>query len=622
MKTLLALASIAGLLAPAIALGQASEPTRAFLTQNCQSCHNERTTSARVYGGPRLSLETLDVNNVRRDAAAWESILVRLRTGMMPPLASGGRKPPAAELRAAIQYIEDELDRTAEVYVPRIVPHRLNRTEYGTAVRELLGIPVEADRLLPPDDSTHGFDNIASALQLSPDVEKAFESAARQVSVRAITDSKKIFVCRPIRPADEAVCARTILTGLASSAFRGAATPADLDELMGVYANPEHWYNSFDSHVGDAIAHLLQSPKFLFRTEVEPRDVKPGEPYRISDLDLASRLSFFLWSTGPDQELLTVAAAGGLKDPTILAAQTTRMLKDPRSEALSNNVAGQWLDGRSVWGALPRTSLYPDFDSSLRQAMQRELELFFDSIVREDRSVTDLLDADYTFLNEQLARHYGIPNIAGPEYRRVTLSGAFDVRRGVLGKGAMLASTSKEDRTSPVFRGRWIDMSLLGVSPPLPRPNEPPIPRRSNDPNAKEPSVREKMVSHGSTAECITCHRMMDPLGLALENFDLVGMWRTEDGDSPVDPADTLYDGTRVSGPADLRRWLLDHSDQFVQVMTAKLLTYALGRGVEFQDTPVVRSIARAAARNNNRFSAIVMGIVTSDTFHMNARRE
>ena len=380
----------------------------------------------------------------------------------------------------------------------------------------------------------------------------------------------------------------------------------------------------FDQGIELALARILASPKFIYRIEAEPAAVKTGQAYRLSDLDLASRLSFFLWSTIPDDELITVASQGRLKDPAVLERQVRRMLKDPRAEALAVNFAGQWLNLRGLQSVGPLPMLYPNFDDPLRQSMRREVELLFDSIVREDRSVADLLDADYTFVNERLAKHYGIPNVYGSQFRRVTLGADLDLRRGLLGKGAFLVTTSKPERTSPVTRGKWIMGNILGMSPPDPPPDVPPLPPRAADAtgNAKEPTMRQKMLDHRVRADCIQCHSMMDPIGFSLENFDGIGLWRTTDEGTAVDPTSQVFDGTKIDGPGGLRTWLLSYSDQFVEVVGEKLLTYALGRGVDYQDMPLVRSITRDASRAGNKFSALVLAVVKSKPFQMNMKMQ
>jgi len=446
-------------------------------------------------------------------------------------------------------------------------------------------------------------------------VEGPFNAAAAQDS----PSRRKVFVCRPAAPANETACAREILVSLTGKAFRGTAVAADIDDVLKFYTFGRQ-RGDFDHGIEAALARVLASPKFIYRVEAEPTSIKVGTTYRISDIELASRLSFFLWSTGPDSELLDLASKGRLKEPAVLEAQTRRMLKDPRSEALAINFAGQWLNLRGMQSTGPLPMIYPDFDDPLRQAMRREVEMFFDSIVREDRSIGDLMTADYTFVNERLAKHYGIAGVYGSAFRRVELGAAMDSRRGLLGKGAILTTTSKPERTSPVSRGKWIMTNILGMSPPDPPPDVPALKAKADDPNAPEPSMRQKMEDHRGRIDCVHCHTLMDPIGFSLENFDAIGKWRTKDGGRPVNAIDIAYDGTRLDGPAGLRAWLASYSDQFGEVVAEKLLTYALGRGVDYQDMPLVRSIAKETAKSNGRFSALVLATVKSAPFQTNRK--
>jgi len=363
-------------------------------------------------------------------------------------------------------------------------------------------------------------------------------------------------------------------------------------------------------------------PEFVYRSEPEPAGLAAGKSYRVNDLALASRLSFFLWSTVPDDELIDLAAQGKLKDPAVLEKQVRRMLADPKSEALITNFTGQWLGLRSLKTSEPVVNLFPDFDDNLRAAYQHETELFFESIVRGDRSILDLLTANYTFVNERLAKQYGIPNIYGPQFREVTLPPELDARRGLLGKGALLTQTSNAARTSPVTRGKWFLQTFLGVSPPDPPPNVPALKEQAVDStgNAKPPTMRQMMEAHRANPVCASCHKIFEPIGIALENFDAVGGWRTQDGDSPIDASGVLVDGSKVDGVASLREALVRRSDQFVRVVTEKMLTYGLGRGVEYQDMPLVRSIVRESAASNYSFSSVVLGIVKSAPFQMNTK--
>ena len=440
------------------------------------------------------------------------------------------------------------------------------------------------------------------------------------------TDSpsrRRIFACRPTRVASEPACARTIVARLATRAFRRPATSSEVDMLMAFYRSGRA-EGAFDRGIETALARILASPQFLYRIEEEPANLTPGGSYRISDIDLASRLSFFLWSSAPDEELIALARQGTLKDAKVLDEQARRMLRDPRSEALAINFAGQWLNLRGLQSVGPLPMLYPDFDDPLRQAMRREVELLFDSIVRDDRNISELLTADYTFVNERLARHYGIRNVYGSQFRRITLSPDQDARRGLLGKGAFLTTTSKPERTSPVTRGKWIMTNILGVSPPDPPADVPPLKPRTADAagHARDQTMRQKMMEHRVRADCVQCHRLMDPIGFALENFDAVAAWRSEDEGTPIDASGEVFDNTRIDGPTALRSWLTGYSNQFASVVVEKLLTYALGRGTEYQDMPLVRSIAREAAANDNRFSALVLGIVKSKPFQMNMKAD
>jgi uncharacterized protein DUF1592/uncharacterized protein DUF1588/uncharacterized protein DUF1595/uncharacterized protein DUF1587/uncharacterized protein DUF1585 len=439
---------------------------------------------------------------------------------------------------------------------------------------------------------------------------------------------RKIFLCRPslrVRSgqaaADEESCARKIVANLATRAFRRPVEASEIDMLMEFYRSGRSG-GAFDQGIEMALARILASPQFVYRIEEEPPNLKPGAVYRITDIDLASRLSFFLWSTSPDDELIKLASQGRLKDPKVLEQQTLRMLRDPRAEALAVNFAGQWLNLRGLQSVGPLPMLYPDFDDPLRQAMRREVELLFETIVREDRSVVELLNADYTFVNERLARHYGIPNIYGSQFRRVTLGPDLEFRRGLLGKGAILTTTSKPERTSPVTRGKWIMTNVLGMSPPDPPAEVPPLKPRTADAtgNTHDQTMRTKMLEHRVRADCVQCHRLMDPIGFALENFDAIAAWRTHDEGVPIDASAELFDNTKTNGPVGLRNWLSGYSDQFASVVVEKLLTYALGRGVEYQDMPLVRSIAREGAAGGNRFSALVLGVVKSKPFQMNAK--
>ena len=445
---------------------------------------------------------------------------------------------------------------------------------------------------------------------------------------------RKIFVCHPANERDENApasakatavrrsfseggCAKKILATLARRAYRRPVTDAEVESLLSFY-QAGRTRGTFDAGIEESLALVLASPKFLFRAEPDPPTVSAGAIYPVSDLELASRLSFFLWSTIPDDELVSVAAQGKLKDPAVLDKQVRRMLADPRSKALVDNFAAQWLFLRNLQSFIPDSDEFPNWDDNLRQAMRQETSLFFESIMREDRNVLDLLTANYTYVNERLARHYGIPNVYGSQFRRVTI--ADENRRGLLGQGSVLAVTSYPNRTSPVLRGKYILENILGTPPPSPPANVPPL--KETGEGGKALSLRALMEQHRANPTCATCHRVMDPLGFSLENFDATGRWRVKEVAGVVDASGQLADGTPVDGPVALRKAILKHPEQFVRTMTEKMLTYGLGRGLEYYDMPVVRSIAHDAAGQNYRFSSIVMGIVKSAPFQMKKAQE
>jgi hypothetical protein len=753
--------------------------SRALVDKYCVTCHNSRTKTA------DLLLDQLDLAHLGDHPEIGEKVVRKMRAGLMPP--SDMPRPDAATMESLIAWMEKELDRGAETHLPAPGLHRLNRTEYANAIRDLLALEVDASKFLPIDDSTHGFDNIAGALTMSPALMEAYLSAAGKISrlaignvdtatqwvwdvpadtaqnhhieglpfgtrggiriehpfpadgeyafnVKGVTgyfqavlggitgeklevlvdgervhlfdwdkeisnttgkgrwtpriritaghhvigvtflatndvpgtelnkpfqrtmntpgsipgfifyphvgqvtlegpyDAKgandtasrrRIFSCRPATPREEEACARSIVSTLAKRAFRRPSTAADLKQLMPFYQAGRSEGGTFDEGIESALQRILADPEFIYRGEREPAGLAAGRSYRLTDLEMASRLSFFLWSSIPDDQLIDIAAAGKLKDPAVLEQQVRRMLADPRAADLISNFTGQWLSVRSLKTVEPVVNLFPDFDDNLRSAFQREVELFFESIVREDRSVLDLLTANYTFVNERLAKHYGIPNIYGSQFRRVTLPAELDMRRGLLGKGALLTVTSNPARTSPVARGKWFQATLLGVEPPQPPPGVEVNILRANDNtgNTKQPTMRQVLEQHRISPTCSACHKIFEPVGLALENFDAVGAWRTHDEGLPVDTSGKLPDGTPLDGGvAALRASLVRYSDQFVRVVAEKLLTYALGRGVEHDDMPTVRAIVRGAEPSQYRFSSLVSGIVKSEPFQMNMK--
>ena len=749
---------------------------RALLDQYCVTCHNTRLQTA------DLALDALDLAQAPSDAAVWEPVIRKLRGGLMPP--PNAPRPDAAALGELAGWLERTLDDAAAIRPDpgRASIHRLNRTEYGNAVRDLLDLEVDVAELLPADDEAYGFDNIADVLRVSPSLLEQYVAASRRISELAVGDPeiatlssvyrvppdraqsghieglplgtrggvlirhtfpldaeydfsvflmrnivgymkglewpheleitidgervflapvggdadnamsdanfaaagdaidarlkaripvaagphdvgvaflrknhsasheplqphvrdhdlqnmngiplvdyvditgpyavtgpgdtpsrRRIFGCRPDSAEAERTCATEILSRLATRAFRRPVGDGETELLLEFY-DAGRSAGGFEAGIQNALRLILASPEFLFRSEPDPEGVATGAVYTLDDLALASRLSFFLWSSIPDDALLNRAIEGRLSDPDVLAAEIGRMLADPKADALVENFAGQWLFLRNLRSAAPDTTLFPNFDETLRTAFRRETELFVASVMREDRSILDLLTGDYTFVNERLAEHYGIPNIYGSHFRRVPL--ADTARRGLLGHASILTVTSMPNRTSPVLRGKWVLENILGTPAPAPPADVPAL--DENEPGEEPNSVRERMEQHRANPVCASCHAIIDPAGLALENFDAIGRWRTREPGGVVDTAGQLADGTPVDGPTDLREAILGRSDQFVGAVVEKMLTYALGRGLEHNDMPVVRRIVRAAGDDDFRFSSIVGGIVNSEPF-------
>jgi hypothetical protein len=750
---------------------QPAAETTSVLKQYCVSCHNEKSKT----GG--LALDGLDVDKVQQNPAVWEKVVRKLRTGMMPP--PGSPRPTAEVYEATAAWLEAELDRTAQPNPGRPALRRLNRAEYGNAIRDLLDLHVDVETLLLPDDAAFGFDNIGDLLDVSPSLLERYLTAADIVSALAVGDPttpagsqtyhargdqsqdidregmplgtvgglrgnynfpldgeyefrvgllrtnldgirglehphqleisvddervllvtvggdaengrtgtiaeksdatdarlrvrvpvkagprdvaatfvrkigegtnrlrpfdrsnadtydstgrphvetltilgpfsptgpgdtpsrRRIFTCRPNSQREEEPCARTILSTLAGRAYRRPVTAADLEFLLPFYKDGRQ-KGTFETGIQLGLRRLLASPTFVFRAEGDP----PGGAAKVSDIELASRLSFFLWSSIPDDTLLDLASRNRLHEPAVLEEQTRRMMADPRSDAMVENFAGQWLHLRNLEGIHPNTDEFPDFDNDLRLSFVREAELFFGSVMHENRSVMDLLTADYTFVNERLARHYGIPRIYGSRFRRVTLGPEFEMRRGLLGKGGVLMSTSRADRTSPVLRGKWILENLIGSAPPPPPANVPPL---QSKPGVVTRTIRERMAAHRAPG-CVNCHQLIDPLGFALEGFNAIGGWRTHEAGVPVDASSKLADGRAINGVEDLRTALTARPEAFAQTLTEKLTTYALGRGLQHYDMPVVRGIVRDAKAKDYSFDAVILGIVRSAAFQM-----
>jgi len=796
-------AAIAGVLLTALAVAETPEarqgnvasaaastasPRQALVNRYCLTCHNQRTRTA------GLTLDAFSLDRVSADAQVWEKVARKLRTGTMPP--AGAPRPEPADAAELATWVEGELARAAHQHPDpgTPAPHRLNRTEYRNAIRDLLHLDVDVEALLPPDDSALGFDNIAEALSISPALLDRYMSAARQVSqlalgttgprtnvyrapkdlvqdervsedlpfgshggiavrhyfpsdgqyavrvqlqrnvmdeIRGLTDVRqvdlridgrriklftvggeqpeagkegvapvhaaistylinaddslevslpfeagmhdiaatvvgqrvkpegpfqppitpksadfftgrhtgfgvglieirgprevarpggspsrqRILTCTPSSAGEEAACARKILSPVARRAFRRPVTAQETTELLESFALGRR-NGGFESGIGLALRRILMSPHFLFRVERDPPGAAPGSAYRLSDLELASRLSFFLWSSIPDDRLLDLAVRRRLRDPAVLAREVTRMLADARSGAVLSNFAGQWLEIRNLPIVEPDQDVYADFDENLRRAFARETELFLEGIVREDRSVLDILTADYTFVNERLARFYGIPDVYGDRFRRVTWGAGDQARAGVLGHGSVLTVTSYATRTSPVLRGKWILSNLLGSPPPPPPPDIPALVEKGSD--GKRLSVRQAMETHRKNPACAGCHAPMDPLGFALENFDAIGKSRSKgDTSEAIDTSGVLPDGTRFDGLAGLRDVLVARKQEFVGTLAERLLTYALGRGLEYSDMPAVRAIVRESAASDYRWSAVVLGVVRSMPFQM-----
>ena len=749
---------------------------KAVLDQYCVGCHNQRLMS----GG--LRLDDLDIARIGDRAEVGEKIVRKLRAGVMPP--PDVKRPDKATYEFLAGSLEKRLDLVASanpIYTPP-GPHRLNRREYANAIYDLLEMEVDPGNFLPVDDTSDGFDNIASALNTSPALVESYVSAAAKISRLALghetSASQKVYVaasdlsqthhmegmefgtrgglvarhyfpvdgiyafnwtpvrsnagglhgdatgerleltvdgerikiwnvaaeaprngsdtrfeyrvpiraglrtvelsfiardlipnddfnryfdrafhlpgnvggftfvphvnalsitgpfdgrrpdrtvtrdlilvCRPAKVSEEAACAKRILTGLATKAFRKPAPAASMQAVLAEYQVARQEGGDFEMGIERGLQMILSDPEFIYRTEVAPASTRDKTPsYALNDLELASRLSFFLWSSIPDEELRAIAVQGKLRAPGTLEKQVKRMLADPRSGEFVRNFAGQWLQLRNLQSVVRVDEQFPNFDDNLRRAFRTETEMFFESIVREDRNVVDLLTADYTFVDERLAKYYGIPGVYGSRFRRVELGPELDYRRGLLGKGSMLAVTANADRTSPVRRGKWVLINMLGVIPPDPPPGVPAF--KENTGRGPAPAtMRDRMEQHRVSPTCATCHKMMDPIGFALEAFDAAGGYRATEAGRKLDLTGTLVDGTKFDGPAQLRQALLTYSPRFVETLTERLMTYALGRGVKYYDMPTVRKVTADANAKGDRFSAIVLGIVESPVFQRN----
>jgi mono/diheme cytochrome c family protein len=579
-----------------------------LLAKYCLSCHSG--------DNPRADL-ALDIY---KDAAAvikhrkvWEKVAHNVRSREMPP-KERKLKPTEAEIELLTTWIDNQLAKVncdGPRDPGRVTIRRLNKAEYNNTIRDLVGIDFKPADDFPSDDVGYGFDNIGDVLSMPPILMEKYLAAAEQIVERAwkSPEAKKRIMIADISGRGRREAARRIVETFARRAYRRPVTKDEVDRLMGLVELAERNGDGTETGIQLAVQAVLISPHFLFRIERDPEPNNPKAVHLISEHELAVRLSYFLWSSMPDDELFKLAEEGKLRQPGVLEGQVKRMLADPKAKALVKNFAGQWLQLRSLEAATPDPALFPTFNDKLRQDMLTETELFFEAVMREDRSVLDFLDADYTFVNERLAKHYGIEGVTGEEFRRVKLTGE---RGGVLTQASVLTVTSNPTRTSPVKRGKFILENILGTPPPPPAPDAGEL---SEDKEVVEAApLRVRLEQHRANPNCATCHQKMDPLGFALENFDAVGAWRTKDGKFPIDSTGVLPDGKSFKGPRELRAVLKGKAGDFHRCLTEKLLTYALGRGLEYYDKCAVDDLVKQLAKDD-RFSVLVLAVVTSDPF-------
>jgi hypothetical protein len=591
-----------------------------LLLEYCVTCHG----GAKPRG--QLPLDQLAQKpDFAKNIVAWEKVLTVLRGGDMPP--PGRKRPEPAVFQRAAAAIDAELERTY-ARLPRdpgrVTIRRLNRVEYRNTIRDLMGMDYPATEELPSDDVGYGFDNIADVLSLAPVHLEKYLAAAEKIVSEVFLDVKRRerFLSWRGDARNPREAARRILTEFARRAYRRPVSPQEVERLLQLVDKARQDGDGPEEALQVAFKAVLVSPHFLFRIERDPApDEKRPLPlpaeryvpgvYPISEYELATRLAYFLWSSMPDEELFQLADKGQLRQN--LDAQVKRMLRSPKSRALVENFAGQWLQLRNLSSIMIDPKLFPRYDAFMRESMQRETEMYFEYILREDRSILEFLDSDYTFLNERLARHYGIEGVQGLEMRLVKLP---DRRRGgILTHASILTVTSNPTRTSPVKRGKFILENILGTPPPPPPPD---VPELDNDKNAVlTGSLRQRMEKHRENPGCAVCHVKMDALGFGLENFDAIGAWRTKDGSFEIDPSGTLPDGTTFRNPAELRQALLQQADQFRRCLAEKLLTYALGRGLEPTDNVFLREIVAQTKQGGDRFSALILAIVHSDPFQL-----
>jgi hypothetical protein len=578
-----------------------------FVNQYCITCHGDKKPKAHLSLTKYRTAESLTA-----DRQVWEKVLKNVRAREMPP-SYRRRKPTQAEIELVTGFLESELGRVdcSLLRDPgRVTIRRLNRVEYYNTIRDLVGVKFQPADDFPADDVGYGFDNIGDVLSMPTLLMEKYLAAAEAIVRAAFKNPEtrqRILIAKSGDTTPAA--ASQILERFASRAFRRPATAGELDRLTGFVELARKNGDGFDTGIQLALQAVLVSPHFLYRVELDREPNNPKAVHPIREYELATRLSYFLWSSMPDDELFQEARQTTLRKN--LETQVRRMLKDPRSQALVQNFGGQWLQTRNLKTATPDPAMFPTFTNELRAAMLRETEMFFAAVIAEDRSILDFLDADFTFLNERLARHYGIDGIKGEPLRRVTLS---DGRRGgVLTQASILTITSNPTRTSPVKRGKWILENILGTPPPPPPPDAGEL---SEDKNAVlSGSLRQRMEQHRRNPSCATCHQRMDPLGFGFENFDAVGAWRTKDGKFTIDPSGVLPDGKSFQGPKDLKVILKGRAGEFARCLTEKMLTYALGRGLEYYDKCALDEISADLAKKQYRFTSLVIDIVKSDPF-------
>lgn len=587
----------------------------ALVEEYCSVCHSKAVKSG------DLVLEGFNAGSPLLSAELVERMIRKVRAGQMPPANS--ERPEPQTVTAFVEALEARADAmAARANDPGWRPfQRLNRAEYARVIKDLTGVAIDPSAILPPDTASGGFDNIADVQTVSPTLITAYLRGAATVSRMAIgkpgantAARRKVLSCTPAAAttAAERACANVIVRNLTATAYRGAATAEDIADAMAFYERGRQG-GTFDDGVRLALQSILVSPKFLFRTE--PLMTLPDGQVAIGDLAMASRLSFFLWSTGPDAALIAAAKRGALHTPAELTAQALRMVADPRAETLSTRFAAQWLRLQDLEKNAVDRTLFPSFDPALAKAMRRQTELVVSDLIRRDGSVMELITSNRSFINARLAKHYGIPNVAGDQFRPAILP---DNRRGLLGQGSVLTLTSLSTRSSPVLRGKWVLDVLLGTPPPPPPPNVPALDDSVKPEKDGAPlSTRQRVEEHRRNPSCSGCHRVIDPAGMALENFDATGAWRAADNGVPIDATADLYDGRRMDGAAGLRAALVAHEDMVLRNFTQQLMTYALGRRLSYRDMPAVRAIVRAAAKDNNRFSSFIKGVVTSDAFRL-----